>query len=325
MSTIAVLITYHNEGHLLRECVDSLLNQTTLIDSVIVYDDASDVPARECLSTCEHIRLIEGANNIGPSRARNILLHAARCDYVHFHDADDLFDPNWCIQVRSAIENSFPDVVLTGIASVDGDHVVNSNVLDVSALPTHGTSRELLPWSLRGSVLTPASTTRREIAMSIGGFRESLWQSEDFDFHARLAAKGVSYAIIPTPLVRIRLRPDGRSRKYPSEPWRDRIRALSLLGDELPQEYHNLLGEAAAEAGSVLWRLGDRNAAREGFRLGKLLGALSFPHASTMYGVVARLVGQAPAERVAGVYRALAAEPLRRSFRNLSSLLQRTD
>ncbi len=325
MSTIAVLITYHNEAELLSECLQSLLEQSSPVDAICVYDDASDHPARDFLPQAVAVQILEGAEVIGPSRGRNVLLSAVDCEYVHFHDADDVFEPGWCSGLREAIDETGADVVFTNVASFDDSGSVCDRVMDLSALMGLSDQRALIEWSLRGSVLTPSSTLRRSVTASIGGYRESLWQSEDFDFHVRLAASGVSYAIIPAPLVRIRLRPDGRSRKYPSEPWRDRIRALSSLADELPQEYHNLLGEAAAEAGSVLWRLGDRNAAREGFRLGKLLGAFSFPHASTMYGAVARLVGQAPAERVAGVYRALAAEPLRRGFRDLSSLWQRTD
>ncbi|MGH7198477.1 MAG: glycosyltransferase family 2 protein, partial [Candidatus Omnitrophota bacterium] len=40
-----MLITYHNEGELLTECLDTLLSGPDTPDEILIYDDASGDPA----------------------------------------------------------------------------------------------------------------------------------------------------------------------------------------------------------------------------------------------------------------------------------------
>ena len=42
--TVGVLITYFGERELLRECLESLAQQTRAVDEILVYDDASSAP-----------------------------------------------------------------------------------------------------------------------------------------------------------------------------------------------------------------------------------------------------------------------------------------
>ncbi len=49
-STLAVLITYHNERALLQDCLESLRSGPETTDEVIVYDDASTYPAEDYLA-----------------------------------------------------------------------------------------------------------------------------------------------------------------------------------------------------------------------------------------------------------------------------------
>src|SRR5437867_2048704 len=83
--TIAVLITYHNEGRLLTECLDSLLTQADRPKEILVYDDASDVPAEEQVPDGADVRVIRSTRNTGPARGRNALLRAAESEFLHFH------------------------------------------------------------------------------------------------------------------------------------------------------------------------------------------------------------------------------------------------
>ncbi|MDH3443154.1 MAG: glycosyltransferase [Deltaproteobacteria bacterium] len=299
--TLGVLITYHNEGELLGECIDSLLAGPEAPEEILIYDDASDFPASEYIPAGRSIRVIRGEENHGPSYGRNVLLRASQSDYIHFHDADDLFRPQWCQQVRRRIAETRVDVILTEVSSYRGQELKTERVL---GLERHAAGDDLVRFCLRGSMLVPAGTYRRSSVLALGGYRETLWQSEDFDFHVRLAASGASYSVITEPLVVIRIRSAGRSQNR-REVWESAVEAIEILALELPQQYKADLADAAARAGSALFKLGDRAEAREAFSLAYKLGAPSFAEQRRFYRVLAKICGPETAERWSLFYRTL--------------------
>src|SRR5687767_10030401 len=81
---ISVLITYFNEGPLLRECIESVGSQLAGSDEILVYDDASSARPDEFLPLDIPVTLIRGDRNAGPAHGRNVLLRAASSEFVHF-------------------------------------------------------------------------------------------------------------------------------------------------------------------------------------------------------------------------------------------------
>ena len=69
---LSVLITYHNEGELLTECLESLFQQEDRPDEVLIYDDASSVPAEKFVKYFP-VKIIRGEKNKGPAIGRNKL------------------------------------------------------------------------------------------------------------------------------------------------------------------------------------------------------------------------------------------------------------
>ena len=110
---IGVGLTYYNEGPLLTECLESLRQAEDRPDEILIYDDASRVPPEPYIPSDMPVRVIKGEVNRGPARGRNALLEACSCDYLHFHDSDDLFAPEWCREVRCLLERNPVDAVLT--------------------------------------------------------------------------------------------------------------------------------------------------------------------------------------------------------------------
>lgn len=311
--TLSVLITYYNERELLAECLSSLAAQAHPPDEIIVYDDASTYPAADYLPPGLTVRVIRGETNVGPARGRNCLLAEARGDVVHFHDADDLFAPSWCAQVRGALAADHVDVVLTEIRSVAGDELRGERVLGLARLAA---DPDLLRFCLRGFLLVPSGTYRRDLVGALGGYRETLWQAEDFDFHVRLAARGVSYHVIDEPLVTIRLRPDGRSARR-GEVWTSALRAVTLHAQELPAPYHQDLAEMTAHIGSQLFKHGCRRSAHEAFRLAHRLGPPRFHAQRRPYRLLARGLGPRAAEWLSLLYRRTLPGFLRRGIAGL--------
>lgn len=308
MTTLAVLITYHDEGELLTACVASLVGQEGEPEEIVVYDDASIVPAERYVVGFDRVRVVRGEINRGPARARNELLRLSTAEYVHFHDADDRFHPEWSARVREAIERTRADMVFTEIASYRDGALICERLLDLTRLVQ---SSDLVDFCLGGFVLTAAGTHRRESLLAVGGFRSELWQAEDFDLHVRLASSGASHTVIHEALILRCSRPDSWSTDQ-LQVWRDYSRSLHLLADELPARYHQQLSECAARAGSRLYLEGDGPGARAAFRLGARLGPPRYIYQGRRYQIMARFLGPQVTEFTASLYRRLPA-PLRES------------
>ncbi|MBI1760332.1 MAG: glycosyltransferase family 2 protein, partial [Acidobacteria bacterium] len=196
--TIGVLITYYNEKELLTEFLESLLKQTCQVDEILIYDDASTAAAEQYLPLRCPAKVIRGSINRGPSYGRNILLQESQSDYIHFQDADDLFHPDWCLRVSQAIEATQAEWILTEISSYQNGELACERVLELNK------RTGVTDWvrqAIQGAILVPAGTYLRSKIQVIGGYRKDLWQSEDYDFHVRLAATDPSIAVIDEPLI----------------------------------------------------------------------------------------------------------------------------
>jgi glycosyltransferase involved in cell wall biosynthesis len=314
--SLAVLITYFNEGALLRQCLESVLQGTDRPDEILVYDDASADRPEPHIPSCSAIRVIRGRANIGPARGRNVLLEAATADYIHYHDADDLFAPEWATKVRSIIAAA-PDAVFTEVATFDDRGPVSDRMLGLRSLKI---DPDMVRFCIRGAIQPASGTYRRELVRAIGGYRADLWQSEDYDFHVRLAAKTKRFEILEEPLVRIRLRSDGRSRRI-TEVYESAIKAVKLLSEELPRAYRLELANAAARFGSQLYQIGEKDTARQGFELARQLGPPALDDRSPLPRFLARSVGLEATEWLGSWYRKLVPEKLRRWVRRPSCQL----
>ena len=312
---LAVLITYFNEGPLLTECIESIARQPGAPDEILVYDDASSVPAAGFIPSGAGVTLIRGDRNQGPAHGRNTLVAATTCEFVHFQDADDLFAPTWAQEVRSALASRDVDVVLTDLMSVQDGRVVSPAVMQLG--DGLRADPDLVRFGLRGALLLPSSTARRSLVMQVGGFRtrEVLAQSEEFEFHLRLAgAAGDRYAVIPRSLVIQRLRTGSHSRDT-RVVWDSASSAVRLLAAGLPPKYRQDLSDAAARIASRLFEIGAVPEARGAARLARELGRPRFPNRPAGYRMLASLFGQGAAEGIGRVYRRLVPDGVRRTMK----------
>ena len=308
---LSILITYYNEGVGLAETLKSLVIPPELELEILIFDDASKVVPGPYIPADKAAEVIRSESNVGPAVGRNRLLQSATGDYIHFHDADDLFDPEWAIRILQEIEDGEPDVIFTEIGVKSQGEWVSEGVQGLQ--PLTGTEA-LVRFCIRHAILTSAGVYRAGAVRKIGGYRESLWQSEDYDFHIRLAASGVSYRMILEPLV-IRVSEAGRSAEK-LEVWDCALKAVELLSQELPLEFRADLAEAAARMSSILFRLGARSRARQGFKLASSLGLVEFKHQQRMYQWVAKKMGPEYAEWLGAGYRKLLPKTLRKKVRD---------
>jgi glycosyltransferase involved in cell wall biosynthesis len=291
--TISILITYFNERALLTECLESLRTQCSNLHEVLIYDDASNHPPEPFIPSGLPVRIIRGAKNMGPGRGRNALLEEASGEFVHFHDSDDWFHPDWSTVVTERLSNEATDVLFTDVTS-------SSSGMPNYAHPFMGfdklyPSADLTAWAIEHALLIPSATIRRENVMSIGGFRAGLWQSEDKDFYIRLAASGVRWMADPRPLVCIRNRSDSRSKRE-DEVWLDGLKCLEFAREELSTRYHQDIANAAAKCATKLIRLDQRIAARRALALADALGGARYEWRNNAFRHLAKSLGAEYAE-----------------------------
>ena len=91
MKKVSVIIPMHNSSRHIKECIESVINQTYSSIEIIVVDDASTENSLEIVKSIkdDRIKVIELEQNMGAAKARNIGIEKASGEYICFLDADD--------------------------------------------------------------------------------------------------------------------------------------------------------------------------------------------------------------------------------------------
>lgn len=87
---VSVIIPTYYRNELLRECLQSVVNQTYEPLEIIVVDDSGEEYARETVEQFEDITYVPFRENRGPNAARNKGIYVASGDYIQLLDDDDL-------------------------------------------------------------------------------------------------------------------------------------------------------------------------------------------------------------------------------------------
>jgi glycosyltransferase involved in cell wall biosynthesis len=190
-ASCSVIIPCYNSGRFLRETLQSLVDQTCHPDEIIVVDDGStDDSAAIAEGWSSSVRVIRQANQ-GESVARNVGLKAARGRYVLFLDADDLLAPESIERLDAAVSTAVDAVAVMGTCFFNEDALrpFDRHMPAVS---------DFFPTILQTNFGPPHCWyTPRELALSVGGFREDLVNSEDWEFWGRIALAGGRLVSIP--------------------------------------------------------------------------------------------------------------------------------
>ena len=91
---ISVIIPVYNVEKYIRECIESVLNQTLKDIEIIAVNDGSrdnSIKIIEEYLSDARLKIINKENG-GASFARNIGMKAARGEYIYFIDSDDFIN-----------------------------------------------------------------------------------------------------------------------------------------------------------------------------------------------------------------------------------------
>ena len=183
---VSVVVTAHNYGMYLCQCIDSVINQRFDNYEIIVVNDGSTDNTEEILKNYqkryENIIKVFTLDGVGLAKACNAGIRESKGEYIVRLDADDYFDENLLL-IESNILDSEPDVHM-----VYPDYCrVNKHgeIIDYYRLSKVNDEIKLLD----RSPLAAGAMYRRSCYNAIGGYNEELKYQEDYDFWVRFIDK----------------------------------------------------------------------------------------------------------------------------------------
>lgn len=142
---ISIIIPIYNVEKYLRECLDSILNQTFQNFEIICVDDGSTDKSLEILEEYknrdERFILLKQEHE-GAGSARNKGIEFARGKYIQFLDSDDYFEPDMLEELYNHAEKYDADMVVCSSRKVDDQKNIVESGNPISPINTNITPRE---------------------------------------------------------------------------------------------------------------------------------------------------------------------------------------
>ena len=203
---VSVILPAYNVAQYLPACIESVLHQSYSSLELLAVDDGSSDETAAIISRYAaadaRVRGFRGPNR-GVSHARNVALRHARGRFLALLDGDDLWDPTFLVEQLRVFRRD-PDVaIVSGNARNLGGPLDGQPVRPWPAEPRQVTFLDMIE---QVDAIFIMSVVRREVYEKIGGFNESLFRSEDYEFWLRAAAAGFVITTNPRPLGMYRRR-----------------------------------------------------------------------------------------------------------------------
>lgn len=124
-SLITIAIAVYNTEKYLKDCMDSVVNQTYRNLEILCINDYSTDKSLEILKEYaakdKRIKIITNEKNSGLGVSRNVGIDAAHGEYILFIDSDDWLDLTTCEKLISKAKENDSDVVFFSAYMVNGD------------------------------------------------------------------------------------------------------------------------------------------------------------------------------------------------------------
>jgi len=114
-ATISIIIPVYNVENYVNETLDSVKNQTSLPDEVIVINDGSTDNSFNIIKNYSDLKCFKifETKNQGLGLTRNYGISLAKSDYIYFLDSDDIIENNFIYEMRKLINQyKNPDIIL---------------------------------------------------------------------------------------------------------------------------------------------------------------------------------------------------------------------
>lgn len=196
---IALAVPAYNAARFLPQLFQSVAAQTTPFDEIWVYDDCSTDDTAEVAKSFG-ANVVRGDVNRGWCVGKNALLERVGCEWIHFHDADDVIAPEYVARAKTRITCESFDALLFDYEFI---YELTDQQTSVQLFQTDLRQSRLQDDSLRyfltNTVHHSSGVYSTRFLRRIGGFDPDplLLYNEERAFHLRLAEHGARFAIEP--------------------------------------------------------------------------------------------------------------------------------
>lgn len=209
-SRVSVVIPAFNAQNYITSAIDSALTQEGCeIDVIVVDDGSTDGTSQIVQAYGDRVRYVR-QDNAGPAAARNLGLSLASSEWIAFLDADDTWQSGKLNAQLNVAGKTSADFVYSNSINV-GDCQSVAQTRQIKDLPRGDVFEELLHDNF---IPLSSVLVRRQCLIDVGGFREDLLGTEDWDLWMRLAAEGVMFEVVPEPLITYQWRRDSLSKDH---------------------------------------------------------------------------------------------------------------
>ena len=141
MPKVSVIIPVYNVDKYLKECLESVINQTLQDIEIICVNDGSTDKSQDILheySQKDSRIIVINKKNEGAGAAREVAVSKAKGDYLAFLDGDDFYRSSFLEKMyNSAIKNN-SDIVICTINKYDmrtGEYIFSQNSIQIHHMP----------------------------------------------------------------------------------------------------------------------------------------------------------------------------------------------
>jgi glycosyltransferase involved in cell wall biosynthesis len=184
---VSIIIPHFNRSQLLKQTIDSVIQQTFKNWEIIIVDDGSDDKAFAEIKEYEsehNIKVLQRVDGVkGPATCRNLGAKMAKGDFLLFLDSDDLLSP-FCLQQRTESMKENEELQL-GIFKMEefnclpGDKGIIFNKVVPEEKWTGSFLQNENPWNVT------CPMWKKDFFERIGGFDQDLLFMEDPELHLR--------------------------------------------------------------------------------------------------------------------------------------------
>lgn len=193
---VSVLICTYNRGSLIRGTLESLFNQTTPPDEIIVVNGGGVRNAEATLRTFSNSKLtVVNVQNRNLSTSRNVGLGMCTGDVIAQTDDDAIVDKDWVKKIRD-YHLKHPSIGGIGGEVVDfkGTGITN-RLADLMTFVKYDQIRKVR--TLPGVNVS----YKKEAILRVGEYDENLERGEDVDFNWRMLCEGFDLLYVPSMIV----------------------------------------------------------------------------------------------------------------------------
>lgn len=206
-----VMSTYNESIPVLKEAIDSILNQTYRdFEFIIVLDNPDNIDIKNTVEAYSgqdvRIRIIYHSENKGLVQSLNDGIRAANGELIARMDADDIADPVMLEEGKRNIDALNLDMFSASkLNFTDDGEIVGSYSSELNTEKL----KKLIPYG--NPVNHPSTIIKKEVIQSFGCYRK-IEACEDYDLWMRMILSGCKMQVTSQILIKCRIRKNSVTR-----------------------------------------------------------------------------------------------------------------